>query len=99
MAVDLEVIPAGLSHKGDNYKTEDRCSVCSRKWGEYGERLGRLFVLRKLALHGITLSQRQRFRFIEQNAHALVQLAESELLQNEDGLLSGSLPVQNYVYN
>jgi hypothetical protein len=99
VAVDLEVIPAGLSHKGDNYKTEDRCSVCSRKWGEYCERLGRLFVLRKLALHGIALSQRQRFRLLEQNAHALVQLAESELLRNEDGLLSGSLPVQIYVYN
>jgi len=98
-AVDLEVIPAGLSHKGDNYKTEDRCSVCSRKWGEYCERLGRLFVLRRLALHGIALIQRQRLRMLEQNAHALVQLAESELLQNEDSLMSGLLPVQNCVYN
>lgn len=97
--VDLEVLPAGLSHRGDNYKTEERCLVCSRKWGEYCERLGRLFVLRKLALHGFYVIQHQRLHLLEKNSNALLKLAETELLQIEECLRSGALPAQHNIYN
>ncbi len=97
-SIDLEAVPAGLSHEGDSYKTEDRCIVCSHKWGEYCERLGRLFLLRKLELQGISIIKNKRLCLLEQSAQVLVQLAESELLRNEEALRSCLAPAQPMLF-
>ncbi len=96
--MDLEAAPAGLSHEGDSYKTEDRCIVCYHKWGEYCELLGRLFLLRKLELQGISIIKNKRICLLEQSAQVLVQLAESELLRNEESLRSCLAPAQPMLF-
>lgn len=81
-SIDLELAPVGFSHEGDFYKTEKRCIVCAHDWGEYCERLGRLFFLRRLELQGISQIKKQKFHSLENLARVAVQL-----VQHEDTLL------------
>ena len=81
MGIDLEMSPVGY-HEGDAYRTEKRCIVCTRDWGEYSERLGRLYLLRKLELEACSKMRSQRLVSLKHCVNEILSAAESELTQH-----------------